>query len=71
MLVSARFQHCGNIVAEVLGLIKSTWCFDSFFESRWLGLGASARTLVTATSLLASKTWCSLCERHLERASTT
>ena len=39
LLVSARFQHCGNST-DVLGLIMSTWGFDSFSESRWLGLGS-------------------------------
>ena len=43
--------HGGDIATEKLELIKSTWCFDSFPESRLLGLGASARILVTASLL--------------------
>ena len=39
LLVSACFQHCGSIAADVLALIKPTRCFDLFSESSWLGLG--------------------------------
>lgn len=45
------FQHSASatIVADVCAVIQATWRFRAFSESRWIGLGPSARALTLAT----------------------
>jgi hypothetical protein len=39
------------LIPRVVAVVRTTWRFEAFSESRWLGLGASARGLVAATLL--------------------
>jgi hypothetical protein len=49
--VGSEHADSPTLAADILALIRCTWRFDAFTESRWIGLGPSARGLVAATML--------------------
>ncbi len=49
--VSIRHKDSPSVAAEILSLIQATLRLRALTDSRWIGLGPSSRTLVTATLL--------------------
>jgi hypothetical protein len=49
--VSIRHRDYPSLAAEIVSLIQATWRFRALTDFRWIGLGPSSRTLVTATVL--------------------
>jgi hypothetical protein len=57
--VSSRAAEAGDIVSKVVAAVLFVWRFQRFTESRWLTVGSSARTMVSAhlTGLTQFLTW--------------
>jgi hypothetical protein len=48
LIVSADFQDDPELINELVAVLMAVWRFVSFTESRYLTIGASARTVISA-----------------------
>ena len=49
--VARQFLHSSTVTEEVLKVLKATWKFAQFSESRFIGMGSTSRTLVAGVCL--------------------
>ena len=49
--VAEEVLHCRTLTDAVLKVLKATWKFHAFSESRFIGLGSTIRTLVACACL--------------------
>ena len=49
--VARQFLHSSTVTEEVLKVLKATWKFAQFSESRFIGMGSTSRTLVASVCL--------------------
>jgi hypothetical protein len=49
--VARRHMYSPTLSSDILAVMRTTWRFRSFSDSRWIGLGSCARTLASATLL--------------------